>query len=203
MTHSLHRQLTDSGREKDFTVIMLRAMGVNNEGYLPKCQEFLRIAARHNALNLSSEMKGNRLLFSLEEIVADAEGDSQALFGSPEDLTSFLRALRKADLGLSVTVSGDFDIVDRCFSEAGLKHHSANFSLGIWGKTEALPSPEVLRVTTLCGHGMVPPKLVETMVEEIRMGKRTPEDAARVLALPCKCGIFDHELAAELLAEMA
>jgi hypothetical protein len=203
MTHTLHRRGTRESLSKDYPVIMLRAMGVNNEDYLPKCQEFLRIAARHKAVNLSSETKGNIYEFPLDEIVADAAGDSMCVFDNPDNLTTFLKDLKEADLGLSVVVSGVFDIVDNCFERAGLKHHTANFSLGVWGDTYRLPDDDILEITTMCGHGMIPPNLVRAMVREVREGRRTAQEAAGLLVPNCTCGVFNPVRAADLLEAMA
>ncbi|MBU2535793.1 MAG: hypothetical protein ABIK32_01800 [Chloroflexota bacterium] len=203
MTHTLHRRGTAESLSKDFVVMTLRAMGFNNEGYLPKCQEFLRIALRHNPVNMASEMKGNRFEFPADDIIAEANGDSFAVFDNPADLTEFLKEVKEADLGLSVIVSGIFEKVDECFEKAGLKHHTANFSLGIWGKQDLLPDNDILEVTTMCGHGMIPANLVKVLVNEIREGRRTPEAAAKVLAPNCSCGVFNPVRAAELLEAVA
>lgn len=203
MTHTLHRRGTAESLSKDFVVMTLRAMGFNNEGYLPKCQEFLRIARRHSPVNIASEMKGNRFEFPADDIIADANGDSFAVFDNPEDLVEFLKEVKEADLGLSVVVSGIFEKVDECFEKAGLKHHTANFSLGIWGQRDLLPGDDILEVATMCGHGMIPTNLVKAVVNEIREGRRTPEEAVKVLAPNCSCGVFNPVRAAELLAAMA
>ena len=203
MTHMLHRRGTRESLSKDYTVIILRAMGFNDKDYLPKAQEALRIAQRHNPVNWASEMKGNIFEFPADEIINEARGDSMCAFDNPDNLTAFLKELKEADLGLSVTVSGLFDKVDECFQKAGLQHHTANFSLGVWGKTDRLPSEDILEVTTMCGHGMVPPNLVKTMVKEIRTGRMTPEEAVKLLTPNCKCGVFNPARAAELLADMA
>jgi hypothetical protein len=102
-----------------------------------------------------------------------------------------------------VVVSGIFEIVDKCLEEAGLKHHTANFSLGIWGKTEKLPGNDILEVTTMCGHGLISPNLVTAMVKEIKAGTKTTEEAAKTLTPNCTCGIFNPVRAAELLAAIA
>lgn len=203
MTHTLHRRGTAESLSKDFVVQTLRAMGFNSEGYLPKCQEFLRIALCHHPVNIASEMKGNRFEFPDDDIIAEANGDSFAVFDNPEDLTDFLKEVKKADLGLSVVVSGIFEKVDECFEKAGLKHHTANFSLGIWGEQDLLPDNDILEITTMCGHGMIPTNLAKVMVSEIREGRRTPETAAKVLAPNCSCGIFNPVRAAELLEAVA
>ena len=203
MTHTLHRRGTAESLSKDYVLIMLRAIAINDRGYLPKVQEFLRIALRHNPVNLGSEMKGSMYEFQPEEVIADAKGDSHVVFDNPRAVTGFLREIKEADLGLSVVVSGIFEIVDKCLEEAGLKHHTANFSLGIWGKTEKLPSDDILEVTTMCGHGLISTNLVKATVTEIKAETKTPEEAAKTLTPNCTCGIFNPVRAAKLLAAMA
>lgn len=201
MTHTLHRSGTPESLRRDYPVMILRAVGFNDEGFQDKCREFLRIAVRHHPVNLASEMKGNIFEFSLEEILADAAGDSYAVFVSNEDLIGFLIDLREADLGLSVVVSGDFEVVQQCLEAAGLRWHTANFSLGIIGRTDLLPDEGILDIVTMCGHGMVPARLVKKMVDEIHAGRTTPEAAANLLARNCTCGVFNPVRAAELLAK--
>jgi hypothetical protein len=138
-----------------------------------------------------------------EEVIANANKIGHAVFDNEEDLTAVLKELKKADLGISVTVGGIFENVDDCLEKAGLKHHTANFSLGIWGKTEKLPSNDVLEVTTMCGHALIASNLVKTMVKEIKAGTKTPEEAARVLMPQCACGVFNPARAAKLLAAIA
>jgi hypothetical protein len=203
MTHTLHRRGTAENLSNDFVVQMLRAMGFNQEGYFSKCQEFLRIALRHNPLNIASEMKGNIYEFPADEIISEANGDSFAVFDNPGDLTEFLREVKEADLGLSVVVSGIFEKVDECFEKAGLKHHTANFSLGILGKQDLLPDNDILEITTMCGHGMIPVNLVNVLVTEIREGRRAPDVAAKILAPNCSCGIYNPVRAAELMEAVA
>ena len=203
MTHTLHRRGTAESLSEDYILIMLRAVGINDNGYLPKVQEFLRIALRHNPVNIGSEMKGSLYEFKPEEIIAGAKGDSHVVFDNPQALTAFLRDLKEADLGLSVVVSGIFENVDECLEKAGLKHHTANFSLGIWGKTEKLPGDDILEITTMCGHAMISTSLVEAMVAEIKAGRKTAEEATRVLTPNCTCGVFNPIRAAKLLAAMA
>jgi len=138
-----------------------------------------------------------------QEVVDSAHGIVHAVFVSKDVVSEVLKELKEADLGMSVVVSGIFENVDECAEKAGLKHHTANFSLGIWGKTEKLPSNDILEVTTMCGHAMVSANLVTTMVDEVKAGRKTPEEAAKVLAPQCACGVFNPARAAKLLAAMA
>ena len=202
MTHTLHRRGTKESLSEDYVVLMLQAVGINNEGSTPKIQEFLRIALRHNPKNIGSVTMGG-MIDRPEEIVANASKVGHAVFDNKEDLTAVLKELKKADLGISVVVSGIFENVDECLEKAGLKHHTGNFSLGIWGKTEKLPSDDILEVTTMCGHALIAPNLVRAMVKEIKAGTKTQEEAAKVLMPQCACGVFNPARAAKLLAAMA
>ena len=202
MTHTLHRRGTRESLSEDYTIMMLQSVGINDEGHIPKIQEFLRIVLRYNPKNIGSVTMGG-MIDKPEEVIANANKIGHAVFDNKEDLTAVLRELKKADLGISVTVGGIFENVDECLEKAGLKHHTANFSLGIWGKTEKLPSNDVLEVTTMCGHALVAPNLVKAMAKEVKAGTKTPEEAAKVLMPQCACGVFNPARAAKLLAAMA
>jgi len=203
MTHTLHRRGTVESLSEDYIMVMLPAVGINDSGHTSKLQEFLRIALRHEPKNMGNMSTGNIFCYPVEEIIAGARGIVHAVYDNPQTVTQVLRELKEADLGLSVVVSGIFASVDECCQKAGLRRHTVNFSLGILGKTEKLPSDDVLEVTTMCGHGLVSTNLVNSMVEKIRVGAKTPEDAAKELTLQCPCGIFNPVRAAKLLAAMA
>ena len=202
MTHTLHRRGTRESLSEDYTIMMLQSVGINDEDHIPKIQEFLRIVLRYNPKNIGSVTMGG-MIDKPEEVIANANKIGHAVFDNKEDLTAVLKELKKADLGISVTVGGIFENVDECLEKAGLKHHTGNFSLGIWGKTEKLPSNDVLEVTTMCGHALIAPNLVKAMVKEIKAGTKTPEEAAKVLMPQCACGVFNPARAAKLLAAMA
>ena len=202
MTHTLHRRGTKESLSEDYTLMMLQSVGINDEGHIPKIQEFLRIALCHNPKNIGSVNMGG-MIDKPEEVIANASKIGHAVFDNKEDLTAALKELKEADLGISVIVGGIFENVDECLEKAGLKHHTANFSLGIWGKTEKLPSDDILEVTTMCGHALISPNLVKAMVKEIEAGTKTPGEAAKVLMPNCACGVFNPARAAKLLAAMA
>ncbi|HUU65249.1 MAG TPA: hypothetical protein VMW37_04000 [Dehalococcoidales bacterium] len=203
MTHSLHRRGTAESLSGDYVILCLPAVGINDDGHDSKLREFLRIALRHDPVNMGAIMLGNMYSHKAQEVVDSAHGIVHAVFVSKDVVSEVLKELKEADLGMSVVVSGIFENVDECAEKAGLKHHTANFSLGIWGKTEKLPSNDILEVTTMCGHAMVSANLVRAMVKEIKAGRKTPEEAAKVLAPQCACGIFNPTRAAKLLAAMA
>ncbi len=122
----------------------------------------------------------------------------EKLFGSCSKLQIFPR-----HAGYSVVVQGLYDDVKRCCNKMGLKVHTTNHSLGIWGKKEKLPSQELLEITTMCGHGMVPASLVKDALNDIKTGKSTVKEAALKLTRPCVCGTFNPDRAERLLAKIA
>ena len=203
MTHSLHRRGTAESLSGDYVILCLPAVGFNDENHDSKLREFLRIALRHDPVNIGAIMLGNMYSHKAQEVVDAAHGIVHAVFVSKDVVSEVLKDLKEADLGMSVVVSGIYENVDECAEKAGLKHHTANFSLGIWGKTEKLPSNDILEVTTMCGHVMISTKLVKSMVDEVKAGRKTPEEAAKVLAPQCACGIFNPTRAAKLLVAMA
>jgi hypothetical protein len=203
MTHSLHRRGTAESLSGDYVILCLPAVGFNDEDHDSKLREFLRIALRHDPANIGAITVGNMYSHKAQEVVDSAHGIVHAVFVSKDVVSEVLKDLKEANLGMSVVVSGIFENVDECAEKAGLKHHTANFSLGIWGKTEKLPSNDILEVTTMCGHAMISTNLVKAMVDEVKAGRKTPEEAAKVLAPQCACGIFNPTRAAKLLAAMA
>ncbi len=203
MTHSLHRRGTRENLSEDYVMLCLPAVGFNDEGHAPKLKKFLEIAVRHDPVNIGTIKLGNMYSHSKEEVIEAAQAVVHAVFVKTDQVASVLKDLEEADLGISVVVSGIFEKVDECIEKAGLKHHTANFSLGIWGKTEKLPSEDVLEIHTMCGHSMIAANLIKSMVEEVKAGTKTPEEAAKVLAPQCACGIFNPARAAKLMAAMA
>ncbi len=203
MTHSLHRRGTRESLSEDYVMLCLPAVGFNDEGHAPKLKKFLEIAVRHDPKNIGAIKLGNMYSHKKEEVVEAAQAVVHAVFDNPKAVSEVLTELKEADLGQSVVVSGIFENVDQCIEKAGLKHHTANFSLGVWGKTEKLPEDDVLEVATMCGHGMISANLIKSMVDEIKAGTKTPDEAAKVLAPQCACGIFNPARAAKLMAAMA
>jgi len=113
-----------------------------------------------------------------------------------------LKDLKEADLGISVIISGLMADVHDCCSVAGVKPHTCETSLGVWGNTDRLPDEDILRFTTMCGHGQVPFNLVNKIVEDVKEGKLTLPEAGRELAKPCQCGVFNPARAAAMVEEI-
>jgi hypothetical protein len=183
-------------------MLSIKAVGYNDDGSELKLRKFLEIARRHNPVNLGSTT-ANMFQKPVDEVLAGAGKVSHAVFSNTDDLVAMMKDLKEADLGMSVVVSGLVDVVDECCRKAGIQRHTVEFSLGIWGKTELLPPDDVLEVTTMCGHAMISPKFVQSVVEDVRAGKMTAEAAGKTLAPQCTCGIFNPVRAGQLVGGMA
>ena len=205
MTHTNHRQGTIESLSKDYVPFIFACRGINDGNALPKLQEFLRMALEHDAVNAGQIRMGNMFCFSSSEELLEAMGKAERIqsvytvFDDREKVLSLLEDVVKADLGLSVVVSGLFDEIEKMCQALGIKRHTAQCSLGVWGKTEKLPPQEILDITTMCGHGMVSANLVRQTATEVRRGMVSLEKAGQTLARPCVCGVFNPKRAEELL----
>ncbi len=180
---------------------MYQAKGVNDKDIAPKAMEFIAAAEAVGSENWGDVKSGSILEYPAEEIKAKVTDRSRlrGVFTSREQVVKFLKIMKEKDTGLSIVISGLLEEVLPACKEAGVTPHTINFSLGVWGKKELLPSEETLAVTTMCGHHQIAPQFVEKQVEAVRKGRKTPEQAARELALFCPCGIFNQVRAAKLL----
>jgi len=203
MSHTLHRQGTAENLANDYIVFAMSAKGINERGSAGGLRDFLRIALRHNPVNLGDTKTGNMHQLDAEEIIQQVKDTSivHAVYTDPDAVQEVLREVKAADLGMSVVVSGLFEPVRECCRRIGQEPapHTIEYSLGVWGQKERLPEDHVLEVSTMCGHGMVAFNLVSDAFEQVKRGRASPEEAARRLAVPCVCGVFNPERAAQLL----
>ncbi len=205
MTHTLHRRGSEDSLEKDYVLLCMAAKGINEKGSEEKMREFLRINLRHHPVNIGDMRTGNMYNVPIDEIMAKVTSTSivHSVFTDQDTVMQVLKDLKEADLGMSVVVSGPFGCVGEICRAAGLRPHSADYSGDIWGRRDKLSSDEMLEVTTMCGHAMVATNLVKSLIDEIKAGERSAEDAGKELAKICECGIFNPIRAAELLRGMA
>jgi hypothetical protein len=110
--------------------------------------------------------------------------------------------LIRADLGISINISGLLDDVQACCRKAGIERHSVEHSLRFWGAKDRLPEREILEFSTMCGHGMVSFNLVRKMIEHVRLRRLTPKEAAKIMAKCCECGVFNPSRAEMLLEKV-
>lgn len=206
MTHTLHRQGDVESLKKDYAMFAMPSSGLNSEGSKEKLLKCYEIFMKYDPVNVGDSKGGSQFSLGSAEAVKEAIVENeliQAVFRSREQLINVLRDLKEADLGLSVTISGLIDHVDKCCQETGLEMHTINNSLGVWGDKDRLPDDKVLEISTMCGHGLVSFNLIFDLAEKVKKGKLSPEKAGEKLAEPCICGVFNPARAAELIEEMS
>lgn len=202
MTHTLHRRGTKESLKNDYVLLVTAASGINHVGSLDKLRKVLEVIWEVGPANVGSQHLGTILQgYDLEEIKAalNEVPRIRCAFSSKEKVREIIRRLMELDLGISVTLEGPTEDIIEMSNEMGIKPHSVNLSLDIWGKKEDLPSEEILEFVTMCGHGLISQYLVKEVIEDTKSGKKTPEKAAVKIGIPCVCGIYNPDRAVELL----
>lgn len=202
MSHSLHRRGDVCSLKNDFVILITPAVGINHKDSGPKLWKILDIVTALGPNNIGSYETGTIYSGVTIEEIRNSMPETprvRCCFDSKDKMFEALRRIKELDLGLSVTVSGlNDDILDMC-NKLDISPHSVNYSLGIYGATEKLPPEELLEIITMCGHGMISRDLVAKAVEDVKSGRKTPYDAAVMVAQPCVCGIFNVTRAERLL----
>ncbi len=203
MTHSLHRSGTIESQKKDFCWFMYQTKGVNDVNIKQKALEFIAVAEAVGSENWGDVKTGPKTQYSIEEIKERITDKSRirGIFTRREQVVEFLKRIKEKDLGLSVVITGVLSEVLPACEEAGVTPHSINYSLGVWGKKEKLPDDTTLSITTMCGHHMISPKFVQYMIDQVRKGLLTADEAAIKLANFCYCGIFNQVRCADIISE--
>ena len=205
MTHTLHRLGSVESLKEDYVVLVMPSKDINHVGSGPKLRRFMEMALEAGAVKIGDARLGNEYhQGGIDKVLENVEDRAvvHGVFKDIDSLANILLALKEADLGLSVVVSGLSDEVDRCCRKVGLEKHTINQSLGRWGRTDKLPPPEILEFNTMCGHGMVAVSLIEEVIAEVKNGSCAPEEGAERLFRPCMCGIFNPHRAARMLRAM-
>ena len=207
MSHTNHRQGTIESLMGDWVVLMRFERGINDQqGAGLKVKKLLELGLKHDAVNAGCSRFGSAVALGLQKLIDEVDRSDKpyafnVVFDSVDKMAGFLKDLVKADLGISVVVSGLHAEADRLCREAGTRRHTVSYSLGVWGKTELLPHPKILEITTMCGHGTIPFNLVRRMAKAVRNGSLSLEQAAGELAKPCNCGIVNTKRAQALMQE--
>lgn len=201
MTHSLHRSGDIESQKNDYVWFMYQTKGVNDFNIKPKALEFIAIAEAVGSENWGDVKSGPKLRYPIEEIKDNLSDNSRirGIFTKKEQVVDFLQQVKEKDLGMSVIIAGVLSEVIPACKEAAVTPHSINYSLGVWGKKDNLPSDTTLAITTMCGHHMIPPKFVDHIMKRVKKGKMTPEEGAKNLAEFCYCGIFNHVRCADII----
>lgn len=219
MTNTLHRFGDAASFADDYVVFAICSRGKNDEGAVEKLRKFLEIALKFNPVNLGDARHGgalrpckamnptshwNRdLTPDFEEVIRglDTPTTAAAVFDDRVKAEDFVKAVKEADLGLSINISTSIDGAEQCCFAAGIPRHSVGYSLGFEGKTQKLPNSQVLALSTMCGHGMVSSSMAKKMIDWVKEGRRTPEQAVTYMARFCSCGVFNPSRARRILEE--
>ena len=198
MTNTLHRRGKPEDLKRDFVVFATVHSGKSRPEVVEGFRRFREIVARHDPVITPQPNLGPYPDINRVEPVA-AEPGASATFDDYEKVVAVVAALKAADLGISVNVSGPLEEVACACKAAGFTRHSVEHSLGIVGAKDRLPTADVLEITTLCGHGMVSHNAIKRMIDLVKGQKLTVDQAAEYLARPCTCGVFNKTRAKEIL----
>jgi len=203
MTNTLHRKGTQEALRRDFVLFATPSRSLSPE--LPdKMKRFTEICLKHKPINMAKieNMAMRRVNpLRLDEEMRDEIGIT-AVFDNVDSLAAAIAELKAADLGIPINVSGLLEEVKQCCEKAGIKRHSVEQSLGVFGKRAKLPPQEMVEINSLCGHGMVSFNLIKKVSDEVKLGRMTPEQGAYLLAKPCECGAFNPVRARQVLESL-
>jgi len=192
--------------ERDYALFIMPARGFNHVGSGPKVRRLMELLYLEGPSNMiCSSLRRNLYSGVSSEKVLESIKDGDrvfCVFNSREKLKETLIRIKEADEGLSIVVSGLIDKVREITDEMGLNPHTINLSLGIHGRTDRIPPPDIRQFTTMCGHGMVSPGLVRDVIRRVKTGKLNSWEGSLVLAAPCSCGIYNPHRSEELLQEL-
>ena len=207
MSHTLHRRGSAESLRDDIVFLMLPAHRFNDvdaskEEIGAKLRRFMEIGLEKGCICIGNASTGNITTLGGIQQVLDSivEGATvHCVFDDEKKAVEMMKALKEADLGLSVVVSGLFDMVGECCKKSGLQPHTVEYSLGVWGNTALLADEPVMEINTMCGHGMVSVGRIQDVVKKIQSGRMTCEEGGKELGKTCTCGIFNWKRAAEIL----
>jgi len=226
MTNTLHRYSEHYAFERtanpkpvqdDYIVFAMSSRGLNDDNLVEKYRTFLRLALKHDPVNIGDATKGGTIRPRQdmnptahwsrnqhpdpEQVIAGIEGHTTvaAVFDNYEAMQAFVQEVKAAKLGISINISAPMDDAQRCCRENGISRHSVEYSLGFRGRVDRLPDATTLELSTMCGHGMVAANFAKKMLEWTRENRRTPAEAARYMARFCICGVFNISRAERII----
>jgi hypothetical protein len=189
MTHSLHREGPLELLEKENVLFVYPARGFNYDGSGPKVRRLGEMLFHQGPANLlvSTLRRNMYLAVSQEEILNSIKDGAKifCVFDGREKIKETLAKIKEMDEGISIVISGVIDRVREISAELGISPHTINLSLGIHGRTDRLPPADIRQFTTMCGHGMVSPRLIRDLIRRVKTGKLDLWGASLLAAAPC------------------
>ncbi|MBU1975136.1 MAG: hypothetical protein KKG59_01895 [Nanoarchaeota archaeon] len=201
MTHSLHRSGTIESLKTDFVWLIYHTKGINDANIVNRLKKAIEIVQEEGSENWGDVKTGTILNTNLQMIKDNLSEKSRlrGVFTTRKQVAGFLEKMQKENLGFCVTISGLLSEIKKTTEETGIKPHTINYSMGIFGKKKLLAKDDILDITTMCGHHMVPNGVVKDLQEKVINGKISSVEAAESLAEFCPCGIFNQVRAEKLL----
>ena len=219
MTNTLHRYGDAASFFDDYVIFAIPSRGKNDKGSVPKLKQFLEMALPFKPVNMGDALNGGALRPRRDmrptshwkrDMTPDFRGVIDGLtapttvacvFDDRVHAEDFVKAVKAADLGLCINISTSIDGAEQCCYAACQPRHSVGYSLGFEGKTEKLPNTQVLALSTMCGHGMISSSLAKKMIDWVKEGRRTPEQAVTYMARFCSCGVYNPARAKRILED--
>lgn len=218
MTNTLHRYGHSASFVDDYIIFAIPCKSKNDEGSVEKLKSFLRICAKHHPINMGN---GNRSSLApqkqlkpsvhwkrsqqndWEQVIEGIikPGTASAVFATEEDANNCFHEVIAADFGLSVNMSTSVENAKMLAGHNNIKRHSVEYSLVVNDPHDHLPNSQIQALATMCGHGMVSFNLAKKMLEMVREGRRTSEQAAATLVRFCPCGIYNPVRARRLIED--
>src|SRR2546426_11841628 len=111
----------------DYIVFAMASKGVNDDNLVEKYRTFLRLALKHQPVNIGDATKGGNIRPRQdlnpsahwrrdhrpdpEQVIAETEGHTTvaAVFDNYEAMEKFVEELKAADLGISINISAPID----------------------------------------------------------------------------------------------
>ena len=219
MTNTLHRYGTAESFADDYIVFATPSNGKNEIDSLPKLKKFLELALPFHPVNIGDPVHGGSLrpekdlhtsanwkrdiTPNFQAVIdgLDEPASVVAIFDNQAAAEQFLKVAAEADLGLSVNMSTSVEGAVECCKFAGITRHSVGYLLGFEGATEKLPNSQALALSTMCGHGMISSSLAKKMIDWVKEGRRTPQEAVTYMTRFCSCGVFNPVRAQRILEQ--
>ena len=220
MTNTLHRFGSAKSFSDDIIVFALPALGKSGQGdAFPALKRFLEIAVEYGPCNMGDARNGGALRSTrfknffahwfkrnkpdFQEVLRTMTKPTtmSVVFDNLPAAQAFVKRIKDEDLGISVNISTSLTNAVACCKFAGLVRHSMNYSLGFGSMGDKLPSRHTVMLSTMCGHGMISHSFAKKMIDFVKEGRRSPEDAAASLQRFCSCGIFNKSRASRILED--
>ena len=113
-----------------YVAFAMSAKGLNDAGADARLTKIREIKSKHNPVN-GGDMKTENIFMQKKGVIFEETREISIVHGvftNLKDLVGALRDVRKADLGISVVVSGLFDDTTKAATGAGCRCHTAEYS---------------------------------------------------------------------------